>query len=509
MARQIVECIPNFSEGRDQKIIDALLDSIRSVKGVRVLDHHADSDHNRTVITFLGDPQAVEEAAFQSIKAASHLIDMDQHEGEHPRIGAADVVPFVPIQEMSVQECVQMAERLGERVASDLDIPVYLYEDAARKPERINLEHIRKGQYEGLKDAINTDPERTPDFGPSEMGKAGAVVIGARAPLIAFNVYLNTDDVSIAKNIARTVRFSSGGLRFVKAMGVVVDGLAQVSMNLTNFNKTAIPQVVELIRNEARRYGVQVRHSELVGLIPQKALIDTAVWYLQLDQFESDQILENKLEPSEESADFTFLDALASAEPTPGGGSAAAYTAASAAALVVMVARVSIGKKKYAEIEAEMHEIALRADGLRSALTAAIELDARAFDGVMAAYRMPKVTDNEKAARSEAIHHAMEKAAEVPQETAENALSVLRLACTVAEKGNLNAVTDAATAASLAVAAVTSAGANVRVNIQSLDAGNKIGKRLSEQLAAIENETRTYHTMMRDILASRADIKLL
>ena len=509
MARKIVECIPNFSEGRDQKVIEALLDAVRSVQGVRVLDHHADTDHNRTVITFLGTPQDVEEAAFQSIKAASQLIDMDQHHGEHPRIGAADVVPFVPIQDVSVQECVHMAERLGERVARELKIPVYLYEDAARIPERTNLEHIRKGQYEGLKNAIKTDSNRKPDFGPSELGKAGAVVIGARAALIAFNVYLNTDDVSIARKIAQTVRFSSGGLRFVKAMGVEVDGLAQVSMNLTNFNKTAIPQVVELIRNEAQRYGVQVHHSELVGLIPQKALVDTAVWYLQLDQFESDQILENKLEPSDQAADFSFLDALASAEPTPGGGSAAAYAAASAAALVAMVARVSMGKKKYAEIEEEMSQVVSLADDLRKALTTAIERDARAFDGVMAAYRKPKDTLKEKTARLEAIQRAMEKAAKVPLESCENALSVLRLACTVAEKGNVNAITDAATAASLAVAAITSAGANVRVNIQSLNDGNEISARLSEQLAAIENETRTYHTMIGEILASRADIKLL
>ena len=509
MARKIVECIPNFSEGRNQKVIDALLDSIRSVNGVRVLDYHADADHNRTVITFLGDPQSVEEAAFQSIKMASHLIDMDQHQGEHPRIGAADVVPFVPIQEVSVPECVLMAERLGERVASELKIPVYLYEDAARRPERTNLEYIRKGQYESLKIAIKSDPNKEPDFGPSELGKAGAVVIGARAPLIAFNVYLNTDNVSIAKKIAQTVRFSSGGLRFVKAMGVEVDGLAQVSMNLTNFSKTAIPQVVELIRSEARRYGVQVQHSELVGLIPQKALVDTAVWYLQLDQFESDQILESKLEQGEEVADFSFLKALASAEPTPGGGSAAAYTAASAAALVGMVARVSTGKKKYAEIEEEMNDIASRSDELRTALTTAIELDARAFDGVMASYKLPKETQDEISARSNAIQQAMEKAAEIPLETCENAQSVLRLACTVAEKGNLNAISDAATAASLAIAAITSAGANVRINIQSLDKGNEISARLSGRLAAIEHETRTYHIMIREILASRADIKLL
>jgi len=509
MARQIVECIPNFSEGRDQKVIDAILDSIRAVKGVRVLDHHADSDHNRTVITCLGDPQAVEEAAFRAIKTASDLIDMDQHQGEHPRIGATDVVPFVPIQDMTVKECVDMAERLGERVARELDIPVYLYEDAARKPERTNLENIRKGQYEGLKDAIKNDPDRAPDFGPSELGKAGATVIGARAPLIAFNVYLNTDDVSVAKNIARTVRFSSGGLRFVKAMGVLVDGLAQVSMNLTNFNKTAIPQVMELIRREAQRYGVQVRHSELVGLIPQKALVDSAVWYLQLDQFEDNQILEKKLEVIHDEDRFAFLDELASAEPTPGGGSAAAFAAASAAALVAMVARVTVGKKKYAGVEKEMQDILVRAEAFRITLTDAIALDAQAFDAVMAAYKLPKETEAEKANRASAIETAMETAARVPLDTCENALQVLRMACTVAEKGNINAITDAATGASLAVAAITSAGANVRVNIQSLDDANEVRQKFGEQLAAIEHETRTYHNMIREILASRADIRLL
>jgi len=509
MPRKIVECIPNFSEGRDQKVIDALLDSIRTVKGVRVLDQHADSDHNRTVITYLGNPPAVEEAAFRAIKTAAALIDMDRHQGEHPRIGATDVVPFVPIQDMTVEECVQMAERLADRVANELEIPVYLYEDAARKPDRTNLENIRKGQYEGLKDAIKDDPERTPDFGPSELGRAGATVIGARAPLIAFNVYLNCDDVSIARKIARTVRFSSGGLRFVKAMGVLVDGLAQVSMNLTNFNKTAIPQVVELIRREAQRYGVQVHHSELVGLIPQKALVDSAVWYLQLDQFENDQILENKLDAQDPSADFDFLDALASDEPTPGGGSAAAYSAASAAALVAMVARVTIGKKKYASVEEEMKDIVIKAEQARTKLTRAIETDAQSFDAVIAAYRLPKKTDGESAARAKAIERAMEGAAQVPLNTCEQALQVLRLACDAAEKGNINAITDAATAASLAVAAIVSAGANVRINIRSLGDRNKVRKKLNEQLAAIEVETRTYHQMIHDILASRADIRLL
>ncbi len=508
MARKIVECIPNFSEGRDQQVIRTILDAIQTVKGVRVLDHHADADHNRTVVTFLGDPGAVEEAAFRAIKTAAELIDMNQHKGEHPRIGAADVVPFVPVQDVSVKECVKIAERLGARVAEALSIPVYLYEDAARQPERTNLENIRKGQYEGLKKAIHSDPVRKPDFGPAELGKAGAVVIGARAPLVAFNVYLNSGDVSIAKKVARTVRFSSGGLRFVKAMGVLVDGLAQVSMNLTHYNKTPMPQVVELIRREAARYGVQVHHSELVGLIPQKALIDSAVWYLQLDQFETQQILENKLDGENQSGDFEFLDALACEDPTPGGGSAAAYAAASAAALVAMVARVTLGKKKYADVEGEMSEIIKRAEEARAELTDAIESDAQSFRAVMDAYRLPKDSDNEKDLRAQAIQAAMLMAAEIPLATCEQALTVLRLACVAAEKGNSNAITDAATGASLAFAAITSAGANVRINAQSLTNAVK-KKALVEQLAGIEKETRIFHQRMKEVLSSRAGIPLL
>ena len=294
MAMPLVECIPNYSEGRRPEVVDQIIASILSVPDVQILDRHSDADHNRTVLTLLGNPDAVKEAVFRSIIKAAELIDMDEQRGEHPRIGATDVVPFVPIRDMTMAECVELARQLGNRVGTELGIPVYLYEEAASTPERVNLENIRKGQYEGLKEEIGTDPNRIPDFGPAKLGKAGAVVIGAREALIAFNVYLTTDDESIAKKIAKTIRFSSGGLRFVKAMGVLVDGRAQVSMNLTNYRKTPIALVVETIRREANRYGVAVHHSELVGLIPQEALVDTAVWYTQLDQFESEQVLENR-----------------------------------------------------------------------------------------------------------------------------------------------------------------------------------------------------------------------
>ncbi len=513
MDKKIVECIPNFSEGRDQHVIEGILGVFKPFKNVRVLDHHSDRDHNRTVVTLLGTPAEVEEAAFKVIKKASELIDMDTHVGEHPRIGATDVVPFVPIQNMSVKECVEIAERLGEQLGSELDIPAYLYEEAARIPERKNLENIRKGQYEGLKELIQTDPARKPDFGPSKLGKAGATVIGARAPLIAFNVYLDTNDTAIAKKIARTVRFSSGGLRFVKAMGVLVEGQAQVSMNLTNFNKTAIPQVVEMIRREAERYGTAIHHSELVGLISQKALIDSAIWYLQLDQFSSEQILERKLEaanddPADDGAGFTFLDALASKEPTPGGGSAAAFTAAEAAALTAMVGRITLGKKKYADVQQEMDEIVYQADELREMLSELIKEDAEAFDAVMQAYRLPKETEKQKQERESAVQAATFLAAQVPLKTCQEALKVMRLAVVAASKGNKNAITDAGTASALAVAAITSAGANVRINLQSLT-DISIRKKFTTQLAKIELETRELDKQIRKHLKTRAQITLL
>ena len=512
MGKKIVECIPNFSEGRDQHVIDEILGIFKPFKDIRVLDHHSDRDHNRTVVTLLGTPEAVEEAVFQAIRKAGELIDMDIHEGEHPRIGATDVVPFVPIQNMSVKECVEIAERLGERVGSELDIPSYLYEEAARIPERKNLESVRKGQYEGLKEVIFTDPARKPDFGPSKLGKAGATVIGARAPLIAFNVYLDTDDTAIAKKIARTVRFSSGGLRFVKAMGVLVEGLAQVSMNLTNFNKTAIPQVIEMIRREAERYGTAIHHSELVGLIPQKALIDSAIWYLQLDQFSDEQILERKLETADDEladdgAGFAFLDALASKQPTPGGGSAAAFTAAEAAALTAMVGRITLGKKKYIDVQQEMNEIVCQADELKKVLSELIDEDAEAFDAVMRAYRLPKETEEQKQKRESAVQAATFQAAQVPLKTCQEALNVMRLAVVAASKGNKNAITDAATASAMAVAAIASAGANVRINLQSLT-DNSIKEKLTTQLEEIELETRELDKQVRKHLKTHAQITL-
>jgi glutamate formiminotransferase len=292
---QIVECVPNFSEGRRRDVIDRVVDAMRRVSAVRVLDVQSDLDHNRSVVTVIGPPDAVVDAAFQGIAQAAELIDMNHHRGGHPRMGAADVVPFVPVRGVTMEDCVALARQLGARVGAELGIPVYLYEEAASRPDRRNLADVRHGEYEGLKESIGADPERAPDFGPTEMGTAGATAIGARPPLIAYNVYLNTSDLAPAKAIARAVRHSSGGLRFVKALGLLVEGRAQVSMNLTDYSHTPIHRVLELIRAEAARYGLSVTHSEVVGLLPAQALMDAAQFYLQLDGFSSDQVLENRL----------------------------------------------------------------------------------------------------------------------------------------------------------------------------------------------------------------------
>jgi len=473
MANPLVECIPNYSEARRPEVVEAILASIRAVEGVVILDKHSDLDHNRTVVTLIGAPAAVEEAAYQSIKKAGELIDLNVHTGAHPRIGATDVVPFVPIADMTMSDCIEMARRLGRRVADELNIPVYLYEEAATRPERQNLETIRKGQYEGLKEEIATHPERTPDFGPAQLGSAGATVIGARQPLIAFNIYLTTADVSIAQKIAKAVRNSSGGLRFVKAMGVLVDGRAQVSMNLTHYHQTPIARVVEMVRREAERYGVAVHHSELVGLVPQEALIDAAVWYTQLDQFEPTQLLESRLydvlrAPQKIAPATDFLADLASASPAPGGGSAAAHTAAAAAALVAMVARLTVGKKKYAAVEAQMWPMIAEADQLRAELTALVDEDAAAFNACITAARLPKDIPEQTAAREAALEKATLAAAKVPYQTVLLAVKAMQLAVRAAELGNLNAISDACSAVHLGQAAVQSAGLNILVNVKSL-----------------------------------------
>ncbi len=295
---RIVECVPNFSEGKREEVIENILKPFKETEGVYLLDYEADPNHNRLVVTVIGVPEQVKDAVFEATKIATELIDMEKHKGEHPRIGATDVIPFIPIRGVTMEEAVALAHDLGKRIAEELKIPVYYYEEAALRPERKNLEVIRKGQYEGLKKEIEK-LERRPDVGPPKMHPtAGATVVGARGPLIAFNVNLNTDNVEIAKKIARFVRHSSGGLRYVKAIGIDLSdrGMAQVSMNLTNYEKTAIYRVFELIKIEAERWGVSVVESEIVGLVPAMSLFDSLSYYLKLKDFSPEkQVLELRL----------------------------------------------------------------------------------------------------------------------------------------------------------------------------------------------------------------------
>ncbi|MBE0700015.1 MAG: glutamate formimidoyltransferase [Anaerolineaceae bacterium] len=477
MPNPLVECIPNFSEARRPEVVEAILKSISSVPEVTVLDHHSDLDHNRTVVTCIGSPDVVEEAVFQAIQTAARLIDLDHHTGQHPRLGATDVVPFVPIRDMNMQDCVEIARRLGKRVGNDLRIPVYLYEEAATRPDRRNLEDIRRGEYEGLKQEIGMRPERNPDFGPLSVGPAGGTIIGARQPLIAFNVYLTTDDVSIAQKIAKAVRNSSGGLHFVKALGLLVEGKAQVSMNMTNFRQTPLARAVEMVRREAERYGVGILSSELVGLVPQEAIVDAATWYLQLDRFEPEQILEYRLQEAladgearsqSQPLEASLLDDLAKGTPTPGGGSAAAHAGATAAALVAMVARLTVGKKKYATVETRMWQIIEEADLLRRELTQAVEDDAAAFTHYLTAIRLPKDTLEQQAARNEAIQKGVDATIRTPIRVSEMSIQVLRLAIEAARTGNVNAISDAASGAALARASLRGASLNVRINCPNL-----------------------------------------
>lgn len=514
MPEPLIECVPNFSEARRPEVITAIEEAIVSVREITILDRHSDLDHNRTVITFVGPPETVGEAAFQGIAKAAELIDLEQHTGEHPRIGATDVVPFIPISGVSMEDCVDLARQLGKRVGEELKIPVYLYEAAASRPDRKNLESIRRGEYEQLKTEIGRDENREPDFGPQSLGPAGATVIGARQFLIAFNVYLATENVSIADKIARAVRHSSGGLRYVKALGMLVDGRAQISMNLTNFRKTPVARVVELIRREAARYGTAVHHSELVGLIPQDAIEDTAAWYLQLDQFQSEQVLEKRLyaaqkensPPQGSSAsvpvDQEFLQALAAGTPTPGGGSAAAYAASMAAALILMVARLTIGKKKYADVEEEMLAVEESVVRLSSELVQAVSEDASAFQSVMEAFQLPKETEQEKSFRSDRIQTATLHAAQVPLEVAKKAIELMQLTQQLVERGNLNAISDAGSAAALAGAALSGAALNVRINAPELKDKESAAGLISE-IGELENKGEALQVQIRTQLYQR------
>lgn len=468
----LVECVPNFSEGRDPAVIAAIRDAIAGVQGVVVLDVSSDHDHNRTVVTFVAPTDVAAEAAFRGIKVASERIDLTLHEGEHPRIGATDVCPFIPLEGASMEDCIVLARQLGERVGAELQIPVFLYERAATRPDRVNLADIRRGQFEAAREEIGKDPRRVPDYGPNKIhATAGATVIGARPFLVAFNVYLGgRENLQVAKNVAKAVRGSSGGLKGVKGLGLEVDGQAQVSMNLVDLDATPLHRAYEMVKMEAEAQGVTPTWSEVVGLVPERALFETAARHLRWRGYTPDAVLERNVRAAASGGESIagFSADVASSAPVPGGGSVVALTGSLGAALAQMVAGLTVGRKKYAAVEDQMKELGLRAAALVKRLRQLKDEDAAAYAIVSNAYKLPKDSPEQGTARDAAIQAGLVKAAEVPLETARWCAEVAELAAICAEQGNTNAASDAGVAALLAEASAKGAAYNVRINVVAM-----------------------------------------
>ena len=483
MPSPLVECVPNFSEGRNAATIEALRAALTSVPGVRLLDVQVDAAHNRSVFTFVAPPDASVEAALAAMRVATERIDLTRHSGEHPRMGATDVVPFVPVRDATMDDCVALARRLAERVAAELQIPVYLYAKAATRPERERLPDIRKGQFEALRDRIGRDPAADPDVGPKRIHPtAGATAIGARPFLVAFNIYLDTTDVTIAKDIAKRIRASGGGLPAVQASGFEVEGKAQVSMNLLDIDTTSPATVFAAVESAARQRGVGILKSEVVGLIPERAVLGAGAASLKLPDPEA-HLLEPKIRAAEGPTLDGWLDDLAGGAPVPGGGSAAAVAGALAAALVAMVARLTIGRKAYAGVQQRVAEILAEADALRAQLRRLADDDAAAYTKVSAAYRLPKSDPR----RTRAADQALIGAAQTPLAMARGAARLLALANEIGTIGNRNAHSDAKVGEALAHAALAGAVENVRVNVASLSEPG-LGKSLLEEAEQLERD---------------------
>ena len=488
---KLIECVPNFSEGRRPEVIAAIRDAIAAVPGVAMLDVSSDPSHNRTVVTFAAPAEQAVRAAFNGIAKARELIDLTAHTGEHPRIGATDVCPFIPLEGATMDDCVALARALGERVGTELGIPVFLYERAATRADRANLADIRRGEFEKARDEIGTNPDRVPDFGPNKIHPtAGATVIGARPFLVAYNVYLGpASNLAVAKEVAKVVRASGGGLPSVKGLGLEVDGQAQVSMNLTDTDTTPIWRAYDAVKLEAEKRGVSPTWSEIVGLVPAHALFETAVHHIQLRGFSSERVLEHKVREAMTGGETLsgFVEAVASSAPVPGGGSVVAHVGALGAALAEMVAGLTIGRKKYVAVDSEMKELAARAVTLGARLAALVKEDSDSYALVSAAYKLPKETPAQVAARDAAIQAALMKAAAVPLETARACVAVANLAAACAQRGNTNAVSDAGVAALLAEAACKGAAYNVRINVSSMSDPHA-GRKLADEAAALVHE---------------------
>jgi glutamate formiminotransferase/formiminotetrahydrofolate cyclodeaminase len=553
----LVECVPNFSEGRDRSVIDAIARAISGVNGVRLLDVDPGADTNRTVYTFVGDPDAVSEAAYRAASAGAELIDMSKHQGAHPRMGALDVCPIVPVSGVTMDQCVEVARALGRRMAEALALPVYFYEFAATRPERRNLADIRAGGYEGLRKKL-ADPAWAPDAGPAAFNaRLGATVVGAREFLIAYNVNVNTREQKLANEVALNIREAGrlkrdakgqvvtdadgrelrvpGRLKAVKAIGWTIEQYrqAQVSINLLSYRTTPLHVVFETTREEAAKLGLVVTGSELVGLTPLEPLVEAGRYYLrkqgrstglperelvelaiqslglaQLSPFDPDKrIIEYAVRVAAPLVSMTverFVDQVSSNSPAPGGGSVAALAGSLGAALAAMVANLTVGKAGYEAAWESSSSLAERAQELKSALLRAVDDDTRAFDDVLAAMRLPKGTEEEKTTRSAAMAASYERATAIPLATARQCLQALELAEQAAVSGNRNSASDAGVGALLAKAGLDAALLNVRINLPSV----REGKFKTATVAEIaELQAKSLSPLARTLAAVDASLK--
>ncbi|HDQ16297.1 MAG TPA: glutamate formimidoyltransferase [Bacteroidetes bacterium] len=535
--QKIVECVPNFSEGKDRAVINAISAAIESVKGVKLLDVDSGADFNRTVYTFAGEPEAVLDAALQATKVGLALIDMTKHKGEHARMGALDVMPFIPIKNVTMDDCVKLSKKFGERMANETGVPVFLYAKSASKPDRVRLPDIRKGEYEALEEKFK-DPSFKPDFGkPVFVPKSGATATGARDILIAYNINLDTNDKSIASEIAGKIRTSGvlkkdkngnkiigpdgkperipGRFKGLQAGGMMYnEDIAQISMNLLNYREVNLHHVFEAVKEEAERLGAKVTGSEIVGLVPKESLILAGKIYAKKEKDEEElvsiaieklglsdlyefkpeeKVIEYMMEEKGPLLSMTlndFLSELASSSPAPGGGSVAALSGALGASLTSMVCNLTVGKEKYTDVEDEIKSVLKKSENIRKKLTKLIDKDTEAFNDVIKAFKMSKETEKQKEARSKAIQEGYKTAAKVPLETARTCREAFDLAKVVAEKGNQNSITDAAVSALMANAGVKSAILNIEINLGSIK-DEKFVKNISAELDELEKNAET------------------
>ncbi len=535
----IVECVPNFSEGRDKSVIDAIAVAIKSVEDVRLLDVDAGADFNRTVYTFVGEPEPILEAAFKATKVGIALIDMRKHKGEHARMGALDVMPFIPIKGVTMDDCVKLSNRFGVWMSKELGIPVFLYANSATRADRVKLPEIRRGEYEALEEKFK-DPLFKPDYGdPVFVPKSGATATGAREILIAYNVNLNTNDKSIASKISGKIRTSGvtkkdengkdiigidgkpvrmpGRFEGVQAGGMMYnENIAQVSMNLLNYRRVGLHDVFEAIKEEAEKLSVKVTGSEIVGLVPKESLVIAGKFYQKKEGFKisnDDEYVSLAIEklglsqlytfkPEEKIIDYmveetgylvsmklsSFISELASSSPAPGGGSVAALSGALGAALASMVCNLTVGKEKYLKFQNEIKEVLKKSESLRKELTKLIDKDTQAFNDLMKAFKLPKETEKQLEVRSKAIQEGYKIAAGVPLETAKTSQEILDLAKVVAEKGNQSSITDAAISAIMAKTGVDAAILNVKINLKSIK-DEKFVNNINAQLNELQKNT--------------------